>query len=331
MPATYKGDDGVDIVHQNNNNGYYNIYTYGAADEVYLTLNKTLVETGSGNDYVKSNIENNNDVYLGSGNDTYIGNGYSKSDNHYDIVYGGTGNDTISVATAVSEYYGNEDNDTFKSAGYWNYFNGGDGRDTISYQRQDSDSYLSGRGVKVNLDEHYATTGGGREETLKNIENAIGTSYDDTLIGANGANKLEGMDGNDVVSGRDGNDVLYGNNGGDNLFGGKGTDKLYGGTGLDLLNGDENADTFIFQSVKDSVNGSKRDVIADFSHSEGDKIDVSDIGSMSFSGSDTFSHTAGEMIFRDQILYGDTNGDGKSDFQIKIQDVSTLHSSDFIL
>jgi Ca2+-binding RTX toxin-like protein len=330
MPATYKGDDGVDIVHQNNNNGYYNIYTYGSADEVYLTLNKTLVETGSGNDYVKSNIEDNNTVYLGNGNDTYIGNGYSNRDNHYDIVYGGNGNDTISVATAVSEYYGDDGNDTFKSAGYWNYFNGGEGRDTISYQRQDSDNYLSGRGVKVNLDEHYATTGGGREETLKSIENVTGTSYDDTLIGANDANTLQGMDGNDVVSGRNGNDVLYGGNGGDNLFGGKGQDTLYGGKGQDVLNGDENADVFVFQSAKDSVNGKDRDVIADFSRSEGDKIDVSDIGSMSFSSSDSFSKTAGEMIFKDHILYGDTNGDGKSDFQIEIENVGKLHVSDFI-
>jgi serralysin len=332
MATTYKGDNGVDIVHQNNSNGYYNIYTYGANDQVFLTLNKTLVETGSGNDIVKSNIENNNTIYLGSGNDTYTGTGYSYNDNRYDLVYGDSGKDTFNVSTAISEYYGGADNDTFNTVGFWNYFDGGNGTDTISYLRQDSDPDLRGRGIKVDLHESYATSGGSREDTIRNIENVIGTSYDDTLTGSNANNTLQGMNGFDVLKGNDGNDVLMGGNGGDNLFGGDDNDKLTGGKGTDLLNGGSGADTFIFTSAADSKVGSQRDVIDDFSHKAHDQIDLSALGDdLAFIGKDKFSHTAGEIRFDNHIVYADLNGDGSSDFQIKLNNVDALHNNDFIL
>jgi serralysin len=335
MAKTYKGTDGDDNVQQNNSHPYYNIYTYAGDDTVKLTLGATLVEAGDDNDTVKSNIESNNDIKLGSGDDTYIGNGFSNS-SRYDQVFGNDGNDTFTVATAISDYYGDNGKDTFDSAGYWNYFNGGDGKDTISYQRQDSDDFLSGRGVLINLYDKYARTGGSREETLVNIENAIGTSYDDTITGGNGKNKLEGMDGFDVLNGRDGDDKLYGGNGGDNLHGGDDNDMLIGGKGVDLLEGGSGTDTFIFQSIKDSAVGDNRDVITDFSESKNEKIDVSAIpidgaDSFTFIGTQAFSGTAGELRFKNEILSGDTDGDGKADFQVQVDDYNTMQKGDFIL
>lgn len=335
MAKTYKGTDGDDNVQQNDSHPYYNIYTYAGDDTVKLTLGATFVDAGQDNDTVKSNIESNNDIKLGDGDDTYIGDGFSHS-NRYDQVFGNDGNDTFTVATAISDYYGDNGKDTFDSAGYWNYFNGGDGKDTISYQRQDTDDFLSGRGVKVDLYNKFATTGGGREETLVNIENAIGTSYDDTLSGGNGDNKLQGMNGFDVLNGRDGNDTLYGGNGGDNLHGGDGNDKLIGGKGQDLLEGQSGSDTFIFQSIDDSVVGDKRDVITDFSQSNNEKIDVSAIpidgeDSFTFIGTHAFSDTAGELRFKNGILSGDVDGDGKADFQVQVDNHDTLQNSDFIL
>ena len=338
MANTYKGTNGVDIVNQNNTNDYFNIYTYAGADQINLTLNKTFVDAGSDNDTVTSKIENNNDIKLGGGNDTYIGNGFSHN-NAYDIVAGNGGNDTFTVATAISDYYGDAGNDTFDSAGYWNYFNGGSGNDTISYQRQDTDNFLSGRGVKVDLYHHYATTGGGREEKLVDIENAIGTSYDDTITGTNGNNKLWGMNGFDVLNGGGGNDVLYGGNNGDNLHGDGGNDKLIGGRGTDLLEAGQGADTFIFENIKDSVVGQNRDVIGDFIRAQGDQIDLSGIDAISGGGDDSFdfignhafSGTAGELQFKNHILSGDVNGDGKADFQITVDHLTTMQTSDFIL
>lgn len=333
MATTYNGTDGDDVVKQANDSkhDWFNIYTIGGDDTIKLTLGATYVEAGDDNDTVKSSIENNNDIKLGDGDDSYTGNGFSNRNNHYDRVWGGNGDDTFTVATAVSDYYGGDGNDTYNSAGYWNYFDGGSGRDTVSYQRQDTDDFLSGRGVKVNLLDHYATTGGGREEVLYNVEDLIGTSADDTLGGTNGKNNIQGMDGFDILHGREGDDKLYGGHGGDNLFGDDGNDKLYGQRGTDLLDGGDGSDTFVFQSVKDSVVGDNRDVIDDFSHSQGDKIDVSAIGHFTFIGNDHFSGTPDELRFAGHIVQGDVDGDGKTDFEIKVANVDSLQSSDFIL
>ena len=51
----------------------------------------------------------------------------------------------------------------------------------------------------------------------------------------------------------------------------------------------------------------------------------------SFIGSDPFSHTAGELTFRNDSLLGDINGNGQADLQIYFIGVSTLTDSDFLL
>jgi Ca2+-binding RTX toxin-like protein len=56
----------------------------------------------------------------------------------------------------------------------------------------------------------------------------VGTSANDTLVGANGADILRGLGGNDTLEGRDGNDLLEGGGGIDALNGGLGNDILYG-------------------------------------------------------------------------------------------------------
>jgi serralysin len=56
------------------------------------------------------------------------------------------------------------------------------------------------------------------------IENAIGGSGNDTLIGNQAANNLNGGPGNDTLAGNQGNDVLEGGPGNDNLNGNDGTD-----------------------------------------------------------------------------------------------------------
>jgi serralysin len=339
MASTYYGNDRDNTVHQNPYNNYYNIYTYDGNDTITLKLNNTYVEAGEGNDTVTSTIERGNDIYLGSGADTYIGNGFSGNSNKYDQVFGGYGDDTMKISTWASDYYGEEGKDTFYSVGFYNLIAGGKGTDTVDYSRQDSDPDLAGKGIKVDLYHEYATSGGNREETLLGIENANGTAYDDTLIGADGKNVLRGNNGDDLLDGRAGNDKLYGGNGNDELYGADGNDRLYGGKGSDILTGDAGADTFIFTALSDSVAGSKRDVIADFNHSQGDQIDLSGIDAIkgggddafTFIGTDAFSDTAGELRFKNGVLYGDIDGDGKADIQIKVDHMSTMHQSDFIL
>ena len=123
----------------------------------------------------------------------------------------------------------------------------------------------------------------------------------------------------------------------DRLSGGAGNDTLLGGKVKDVLIGDAGADRFVFASAKDTVVGSKRDVVV-FSRAEGDRIDLSAIdastrasGDQSFTwtGSGTFSKVAGQLTFSGGLLRGDTNGDGKADFEINIR--GALGAADIIL
>lgn len=325
---TYEGDNGVDIVNQTNNKDYYNIITKGGDDEISLTLTDTWVDAGDDNDFVKSTVEGANRIDLGGNADTYVGKGFAKSGRH-DEVYGGSGDDTMTLWTRQSEYWGGGGDDYMSSAGYWNKLVGGDGNDTVSYQAQDKDKYLEGWGVDIDLGREYARTGEGRKEKLWDFENAEGTSFGDGLIGAKGDNKLWGMAGKDDVAGMKGNDQLFGNEGEDYLYGGNGGDELTGGLGKDHLDGGGGNDLFIFASLDEMDKGNKADIIEDFEN--GDRIDLSGAGSLTYINDNDFNSVAGELRFEDGLLQGDVDGDGNADFEIKVKDVNSLQDGDFIL
>lgn len=91
-----------------------------------------------------------------------------------------------------------------------------------------------------------------------NIENALGGSGGDTLIGSElanlldggaGADKLQGNGGDDTLRGGTGNDQLDGGAGNDTLSGGDGDDVLVGGAGNDQLEGGAGTDTASFAAV----------------------------------------------------------------------------------
>lgn len=325
---TYEGDNNVDIVKQNQNHDWYNIITKGGDDQITVTLTQTWVNAGEDDDWVKSTVEGANRIALGAGNDTYIGNGFAKSGRH-DEVYGGAGNDTMTIFTRHSDYHGDGGKDFISSAGYWNNIIGGNGNDTISYQAQDSDSYLKGWGVDLDLGSGIARTGEGRKEHIYDFENAEGTSYGDGMVGSAGNNKLWGMDGSDEIWGMKGDDKLFGGVGTDWLYGGNGADELTGGKGTDHLEGGGGKDVFIFASASELGKGNKADVILDFE--TGDKIDLSGVGGLTFVGKADFTGTAGELRFENGLLQADTDGNGKADFEIKVEDVKTLHDTDFNL
>jgi Ca2+-binding RTX toxin-like protein len=130
-----------------------------------------------------------NDDYLSGlgGNDTLVGFGGQ------DLLDGGAGDDTL---------------------------DGGDGIDTAVYA-------LARAGVLVSLAQAGAqSTGGAGVDTLRAIENLIGSDFDDRLTGDDGANVLYGLAGNDTLLGGSGDDIL---------IGGSGRDVLDGGEGFDLV------------------------------------------------------------------------------------------------
>jgi len=281
------------------------------------------VDAGTGNDNVVNMKEDGNVILLGAGNDTYVGTGFgSFASERADLVRAGDGNDKIVVSTFKSTYLGEAGNDRFFSVGQQNTFNGGSGVDSISFLPRDDDTVLGGSGVGIDLLQGLAQTGANRFETLISIENADGTNAGDALFGSNVKNVLKGLAGDDAIAGRGGNDVLV------------------GGLGHDLLQGDSGADRFDFNFRAETAVGANRDVILDFNHNQGDRIDVRDIDAntsqagnqaFTFIGDSNFSSSAGQLRFKDGIVSGDINGDGRADFQVEVQGVATLVAGDFVL
>ncbi|MFT3974663.1 MAG: DUF4082 domain-containing protein [Amaricoccus sp.] len=149
---------------------------------------------------------------------------------------------------------------------------------------------------------------------------------------------LHGTANADILRGGDGDDRLVGAGGNDHLFGEGGNDVLRGGPGKDILVGGADADTFVFG--KATVGGTGVDTIRDFSHAEGDLIDLSEIdanagraGDQAFHliGSHAFSGDAGELRYAGGELHGDVDGDGIADFSIAVAGVTKLVAADFLL
>lgn len=88
------------------------------------------------------------------------------------------------------------------------------------------------------------------------IENAIGGSGHDLLVGNDVANTLTGNGGTDFLFGGGGNDSLYGGNGNDTIFGGTGHDYIDGGANNDTLHGNSGSDTIITSSGTNLIYGS---------------------------------------------------------------------------
>lgn len=224
-----------------------------------------------------------------------------------DIMNGYGGTDTISGNGGDDTIDGGADSDTM--TGGANTAVG----DTVSYLSATS-------GVSVSLAIIRAqVTGGAGTDTLSGFENLMGSNLNDRLTGSTGANTLNGAGGSDVLT---------------------------GGTGVDALWGGAGSDTFDFNAATDTGNTSlTRDSIMDF-ESGLDSIDLSTIdASSSRSGNNAFvfrgeasnfgTSADGEIRFVHEsgmtIIYGDTDRDSTPEFQIALNGIHVLTSSDFIL
>ena len=196
---------------------------------------------GSGNDVLKGNDAQNR-LIGGAGNDSLIagaGNDLLIGGLGDDLLDGGSGNDTadygdaasaVTVAltllqaqntggagtdilTGIENLSGSVYDDVLTGDGGGNRLWGGAGNDTLDGGAgTDTASYAdTSKGVKVDLSITGAQdTGGAGSDRLSNIENLIGTSYNDVLIGNGDSNILEGGAGNDILIGGAGNDRLDG-------------------------------------------------------------------------------------------------------------------------
>ena len=152
-------------------------------------------------------------------------------------IIGTNSNNTLNGTASADTLIGRAGNDTLNGSGGNDRLNGGVGTDILNGSTGiDTADYsnlvINGTtytgataGVTVNLGLTSAqNTGGAGTDTLKSIENLIGTNF---------ADRLTGNSANTVLSGLAGNDTLLGGGGNDRLIGGAGNDRLDGGTGLD--------------------------------------------------------------------------------------------------
>jgi len=169
-------------------------------------------------------------------------------------------------------------------------------------------------------------------------------SFIDDAIGGSGRDSITGNDIANGLFGGKGGDSLFGLGGKDNLNGGKGADILIGGGAADQLTGAAGADRFVYRLLSDSSAGAGRDLILDFSHGQGDRIDLSSLdANAGLAGQQAFTLIAGgftgaaaQLIqYIDEsgrtILSGDVNGDSVADFEIQINGGSVLVAGDLIL
>lgn len=217
-----------------------------------IDLSTDKYTTGTGTSTVTSVVHNVENIIGSGSNDSITGN---NSDN---IIVGGSGNDVLK---------GGGGNDKFiASYSYNDTIDGGTGTDTVDYTSNRAK-------LNVNLNTGIAIKEYGYSysdsDTLSNIENVIGSIFDDTITGNNLSNVINGGAGNDTLDGGAGFDTadystayksvtanlttgsatgygtdkllnienLMGSSYADKLSGNSGANTLKGGAGDDILTG----------------------------------------------------------------------------------------------
>lgn len=296
---------------------------------------------GLGGDDVLNGGDANDQIFGGANND--ILGGDAGSDILYgddgtdtlnggdgaDKLFGGTGSDQLNGGTGNDRMAGEADVDTLNGGAGNDYLDGGLGADIMS-GGTDNDVYIvdntgdqtiesAGQGYDIVRTALDGWTLGANLEGLELQGSAdidgTGNADANNLQGNSGANTLSGLAGVDTINGNDGDDVII------------------GGAGNDLLRGGLGQDTFVVAHAFGAV--LETDQIYDFSAAEGDSLDLSGAFAGTLDVVSAFSKTAGEMTltFAGGIttVRLDINGDGKADYQVKINGDVTTESGNWLL
>lgn len=234
----FRGGAGIDTVD----------YSTESPFQLLVNLETNVASGGTASGDTFDSIEN----LIGSDDriDRFIG---TAAANHFwglgggDYFNGGGGDDILDGGNDGDILYGESGNDTLIGGSGQDYMNGGTGIDTVVY---------SGSSSGVTVDLAGGTASGGdadgpvqivgrgtaiRHDIIVDVENAVGSFYDDHLIGNEMANELSGGSGDDTLTGGDGEDKLIGGSGSDTADYSNATN----GVRLNLAKGNSEGDTYI--------------------------------------------------------------------------------------
>ncbi|TAN50414.1 MAG: hypothetical protein EPN26_10175, partial [Rhodospirillales bacterium] len=263
---------------------------YDGDDKLAGEADTDLLFGDNGNDLLLGG--DGNDTSMGDdGDDTLAGEAGN------DLLFGVTGNDTLLGGDGDDQAIGGNANDKLAGeAGEDRLFGqvgddalwGGDGNDWLigfngsNFQQslgapdeRDSDILYAGDG-------HDLVVGGPGDDTAygeNGVDELHGSMGNDLLYGEAGDDHLFGQIGNDIIYGGNGDDILigftgsnesqilpsgesdddwlYGGAGSDYILGKLGNDYVDGGAGADEMEGGEGSDTYIVNSVNDSIRENK--------------------------------------------------------------------------
>ncbi len=306
-----------------------------------------------------ANINNNYQIYSGSGNDIVRGGGGN------DTVYDGSGADIYKLGAGIDIVLAGSGRDTYDGgSGLFDSLN-------FSYKPFNQGTPVANFvGVKVDLQIVVRQDLGKifGKDLILNFENVGGGGGKDKIYGNKYANQLSGENGNDYLSGRNGADFLNGGNGTDTLRGGNGKDVLQGGAGKDSLAGDSGADQFVLTDLSaaardkvkyykssDSIasktfvfDALKHDRILNFDsgpEATADRIDLTFMDgniytktrneAFKFITGDKFTANSAEVRLEvtggNTIVHIDTDKDAATEMRLFVMGVTDLSKIDFIL
>ncbi|WP_236759713.1 calcium-binding protein [Agrobacterium tumefaciens] len=256
----------------------------GAGNDIYIVDtagDEIIEEAGEGTDLVRAsashtlaaNVENGE--LVGSSSINLTGNAQAN------VLVGNSGNNVLAGLAGAD------------------MLDGGLGIDTASY-------VASASGVSVLLTTGVVAGGDAEGDTLVNIENVTGSSFDDIIEGSSGTNVLVGGAGEDLLS--------YSNAGaGITINLGSTSAQATGGAGTDTVSGFENVTGSAFNDTLTGTTGSN--VLA------GGKGSDTLVGK---AGNDRYIHRAGDGS--DFI-----NDDSSSSADVDVLDLTYLSSNDVVL
>lgn len=183
---------------------------------------------GSGGD-ASGDVFINMEAFLGSDFNDFVTTG-----GNFQLINTALGDDTIiSVPGTISDV-----------------IDGGPGIDTLDFRNKEAGSMID---LSVmDMDGFSMAISGFDLSKIKNIENVVGTEFDDVIMGNSEDNLIKGLSGNDLLKGGGGSDILVGGLGEDIFIGGGGNDTLIGEFGVSK-DPDFNGDWVL--TVKDLVAG----------------------------------------------------------------------------